>query len=683
MTISVAEFALKVSSLEIASDNACYRPPSWPPPKNWVVSVDTQGNPLSLWGDAYWDFSAWAGRLLKLDFAGGRHGRSSPPLSPENQHVLRLLTTWVIWGPKGLKAWGTLKTVFIYLRRIVALCESQGILASELNRFPRVMEQIPGLFSKASERGTVLMHLARLQQAKSEIGLSLVDEDGVVCIANAIAKANNKDNDVEQTAYIPPRIWTYQVQRLRECLDDFLKHKNKIEECFWHSIYVYYEKLRLLNPQAVDTSAPFPHINLSYRGKIKKAKDKMVDFPSIAKMFGIEELLRKWVTSAEKESYSVKTLSAYLSLVQFAGLAYIANFTLQRKEEVAELRADCLQWEEDSILGRFAIICGETTKTAPDSDARWPTSPSVDIAITAITGVAKMRTQCASHNPRFGCTDYDKVCPYLMSNSFEPWNGIKSTSYSVRANTRPYLAVIGQYPLLFDEKELTITEEDLVIARMFTPNLNKRGKFKIGNVWPFSYHQLRRTGAVNMFASGLLSDSSIQYIMKHLTLLQTRYYGRNHSRIQFNEEYERVTVSARYDVLAKNIGSLVDDRYASPLGADRKQEIINLLSVKDFKALVKAGRKGEVSFRETRLGGCTKRGHCDYGGIESIARCAGGDGDKPCSDALFDKSKQSSVERQLKAVEERLTNAQPNSPRQKALQAEAQGIRNYLNVVNS
>ncbi|QWE94151.1 hypothetical protein [Cupriavidus sp. EM10] len=159
---------------------------------------------------------------------------------------------------------------------------------------------------------------------------------------------------------------------------------------------------------------------------------------------------------------------------------------------------------------------------------------------------------------------------------------------------------------------------------MFTPNLDKGGKFKVGETWPLAYHQLRRTGGINMFASGLLSDSSIQVIMKHLTLLQTRYYGQNHSRVRFNEDFESLTVTARYEVMARQIEALVKERYVSPLGDGRKREIVvNLVGNKEFNVLVKAGRNGEVSFRETRLGGCTKNGHCDYGGIESIVRCTG------------------------------------------------------------
>ncbi|GAF67954.1 unnamed protein product, partial [marine sediment metagenome] len=239
-------------------------------------------------------------------------------------------------------------------------------------------------------------------------------------------------------------------------------------------------------------------------------------------------------------------------------------------------------------------------------------------------------------------------------------------------------------PRLFDPEQMKITEDDLVIARMFTPNLDKGGKFKVGEIWPLAYHQLRRTGGINMFASGVLSDSSIQVIMKHLTILQTRYYGQNYSRMRFSEDFESQVVAARYEVMARQIETLVSERYLSPLGEERKHEIIvRLIGNRDFKALVKAGRNGEVSFRETRLGGCTKDGHCDYGGIESVVRCTGGDGDKPCRDAVYDRTKQLSVERQLASVEQRIPKTQRGSPREQALQAEANGLRSYLNVIRN
>jgi len=365
-------------------------------------------------------------------------------------------------------------------------------------------------------------------------------------------------------------------------------------------------------------------------------------------------------------------------------MVYIANFTIQRIDEAASLKADCLIWEKDPELGNIAIICGETTKTDPDSDARWPTSPSVQVAIDAMTAVSKLRIRCAAEIPEVNCSEADQANPYLLHGASEPWAPSRRYDYSIRPKLMSYQTLTQRYSRLFDPVQLRVTEEDFSTARLFTPDLDKGGKFKAGEVWPLAYHQLRRTGAVNMFASGILSDSSIQLLLKHKTLMQSIYYGRNHSRLRFNEEVEGMTTEAKYEVMAKQIEALVEDRYVSPTGPQRKQEIVvNLMSTKDFKTLAKAGKIGEVSFRETRLGGCTKRGHCDYGGIESVSRCAGGDGEKPCREAVFDRLKQPSVQRQLGSVELLLQAAQPGSPRERALNADRQSLRNYLDAIRN
>ncbi|MBK3780096.1 hypothetical protein [Paraburkholderia domus] len=601
---------------------------------------------------------------------------------------MRLVATWIIWGPRGSKSWDYLRVCFNLIRRLVVLCEREGIVASNLGRFPKVAEQVAGLYSNKSDRDSVLLALDRLLRAKDQIGFALLDGEGIRRLSKAFAVAGGPDT--EQTAYIPPRIWVYQVSRLRECLDDFLSHKQQVADCFNFCVDAYAHNFGSLQAALVAIGA---HGNLRPFSKQKpragaqNGRQFYGSFEDTARRFGIDIVIRKWALPFGDDAIrSIKSFSAYLTLVQAVGMAYIANFTLQRKDEAGALRADCLMWEEDAVLGRVPIIRGETTKTDPDSDARWPTSPSVELAVEAMTTVAKLRMRCAAANPKVDCREEDQHNPYLLHVPFEPWSAASGdwNPYSTRPNVSPYQALILRYPQLFDPERLRITEDDLAEAKKFTPNLSKRGKFKVGEPWPLAYHQLRRTGAVNMFASGLLSDSSIQMVMKHLTLLQTRYYGQNYTRARLSEDAEAMTVAARYEVMAKQIESLVDDRYVSPLGPQRKLEIVvNLINSRDFKGLVKAGRDGEVSFRETRLGGCTKSGHCDYGGIESISRCAGGDGDKPCRDAIFDRKKEASVRRQLGRTERRLENSQPNSPRASAIQAEANGLRNYLDTIRN
>ncbi|GJH14445.1 hypothetical protein CBA19CS11_36425 [Caballeronia novacaledonica] len=693
MTVVISEMGLNLEESPIEPKHACYRPPSWPPPADWVVSVDEYGNPKSRWGDPYWDFSAWVGRTLRFDFSGGWHNRSAPKLSPKNQHVMRMLATWILWGPMGARSWSNLKKHFDLLRRIAVLCDSEGVVASNLIRHPTLVGRLAALYPNDEEAKTVVRVLDRLLRSDSMIGFILLDEAGIFVLSSATKKPKSRKADNhfdeyagEQTAYIPPRIWVYQVRRLRECLDDFLEHRQQIEDCFRFCVEAYrhnFGSLELAFLHEGDRSRFRPFAKQPENSGKLTGRQFYGPFELIAQRFGIYEVLAKWVLPPQRGTIELTSLTAYLTLVQTAGATYIANFTFQRKEEVAAFRADCLIWEEDPVLGRIPILCGEAIKTDPDSDARWPTSPSVEVAVDAMTAVAKLRIRCAAHNPTVNCSKYDQDNPFLFHNAFEPWASVPREwkAYSTRPKLQSYWYLLQRYPRLFDLDVLKVTEEDLAIARKFTPNLSKDGRFDVGKTWPLAYHELRRTGAINMFASGLLSESSIQVILKHLTLLQTRYYGRNFGRLRFNEEFENQVVSARYEVMGRQMQALVGENYVSPYGEDRKDEIVvSLIGTKDFQALVKAAKNGEVPFRETRLGGCARRGHCDYGGIESIARCSGGDGEKPCRDALYDKRKRRVVQRQLESTEIQVRKVSPDSPRARALKAEIQGFENYLNA---
>lgn len=680
MTASLMEFGFHVNKGFVLAGHPCYRPPHWPPPRDWAVSMGPGDSVLSVWGSAEWNFSHWAGMTLVLDFAGGKH-RCSKPLSHENQDALRLLTTWLIWGTRGAKSWNTVRLHFGYMRRIAVLCEEQDISMRDLARFPRVIKKIAELFLSTRERNDVLLLLDRLFRGVASVGFTQFGQIGLKDLAQGFLELPCADES-EQTAYIPPRIWRYQNERLRVCLEDFLSHSTDVKDCYQFCVDAYiYNYGSLEEAMSVDKAKkgvpPFSS------GEHTTGVKYFGPFAETAASFGIAELIGSWIDLREGEVLDIKQFSGYLTLIQIVAIAYILNFTLQRREEAGDLRTDCLIWESDPLVGSVAIIRGETTKTDPDSDARWPTSPSVEIAVKAASVVARLRMRCAKAMPAMHITSSDIKNPFLHHRATDPWNGWSQgiKPYTVRPKVPSYNDLIKKSSKLFNKEELRITEEDIKVARMFTPNLNKAGKFVVGEPWPFAYHQLRRTGAINMFASGLLSNGSVQVIMKHLTLLQSSYYGRNFSKLRFSEDIEGITNAAKYEVMARQIEALMSERYVSPLGSDRKNEIVvNLVSDKDFKSLIKASKLGQVPFRETRLGGCAKRSHCDYGGIESIARCAGGDGEKPCRDAVFDKEKRASVLRTVEHLEDRLRITKPKSPRESALKNEIQGMRNFLDA---
>lgn len=677
MKVELREFCLKVEAPVVTEAAANYRPATWPPARDWPVVIDKDGTVVSRWGDPVWDLTPWGGTPQLLSFEGGARGRRrSESLDHANADLLRLAMGWLIWGPRGYKNASTIKNRFGSVRAVVTLCSQNGISAAKLMRFPQVLEQLPGRIAPSKWEETIAV-LHRLYDAREVLGFTMLDANALKRLAEIADK-----HDTVQTAYIPPRIWVYQLGRLRECLEDFLAHRHQIEACFRYCVDAYIANFGSLEA-ALAKSKDADKGPFTVGSMRRPGCEYLGPFIETAHSYGISDLLKRWVVGWQETRVSM--FSSYLSLVSFAGLAYIANFTLQRKEEVASLRASCLQWEQDEKLGRVPIICGETTKTDPDADARWVASPSVEMAVEALTAIARLRVTCDAGNPSIRPAASDLLDPYLSSTATEPWGFSLGWArpYDIRVTLDDLKGVMRRYPLLLDEEQLRIAEDDLKIARRLTPNLPV-DEFAVGKVWPLTWHQYRRTGAVNMFASGVISDSSMQQQMKHSSRLMPLYYGRGHTRLRLNEEVEQAVVKAMYESMAHRLKNVVSARFVSPHSAERKDSmVVNLLSSKNVKELTAWAKAGKVSFREHRLGGCMRPGPCEYGGVESVSRCGGGDGGKPCSDVLYDREKELQVRTQLQQVTAEMEQMVKEHPRYTALATERQAMENYLNVISA
>lgn len=333
------------------------------------------------------------------------------------------------------------------------------------------------------------------------------------------------------------------------------------------------------------------------------------------------------------------------------------------------------------------MLRGRTSKTLDDDDARWPTSPSVKVAVDAMTCIARLRMICAEANPDVPSTAEEISNPHLVVRAYEPWGTCGAQEFrkplSVRAQPLSYMQVFDEaYPNLFDLEELRITQADLDIARLVTPTLNS-DIFAIGKIWPLSWHQLRRTGAVNMQASGLVSDASLQYLLKHASRVMSLYYGQGYSRVRLNGKAQAIYIRTMYEILGKEIANLFTDRFISPHGDKRKFEILKMVALKDSRKLTELAALGKVSWRETLLGGCTKRGPCPYGGVDNVAHCGGGDGGTPCADVLYDREKTQTLHQLSQVISSRLLEAPNGSPYRESLEAQQRAVENALNVIES
>lgn len=675
MDSSLNDLRLAIESPFVSPDAPNYRPQSWPPHPDWPIIIDADGNVVSRWRDPIWRLDPWAGKSVTLNFGDSLVKTQGAPINPENADLLRIVTGWWLYGPNGARGYRALKARFDQVRRLFVLCAQERVIASELSHFPRVSDRLPDIV-KASRASEFLALLHELYEQREALGFVLLDRAGLARLASAIPQHESR-----QTPYIPPRIWHYQVTRFRECLDEFLARREPVEECYRFCLNVYRHNLaNVVGNKKPKSCNPFQWPSDGTNGK-KTGRRYYGPFIETAQRFGIADLLERWVDDSGK-MMRVQSLVSYLNLVSRAGLGYLLNFSLMRVEEAWNLRADCLQVESDPLLGNIYLLRGSTTKTLSDANSIWVTSPSVDIAVTAMRIVADLRAECAQMEPGMHTID-EPGKRYLIDYGHEPWVPKKvMRNRSLRPGIPSYANAFAPFSKLFDPEQLRLSPNDLQLARLATPTLSD--EFAVGTIWPLAWHQLRRTGAVNMQASGLVSDASLQYQLKHVTRAMSLYYGQNYSQVRLEEKAHTLYVRTMYETLGRELQQLSSNRFTSPHGEKRKAEIIRFISPTDAKKMIGLAKKGTAAYRPILLGVCTSRDPCPYGGIDNIAHCGGGDSfddSKPCADVLYDSTQRNVVDALEQILDERLAAAEADSPLRASLQAQKRSVENYRHVI--
>jgi len=665
---------LQIDSLLADPEARNFRPPSWPPPADWAPVVDAKGIGQCIYSDSTWVLDVWAGRPMKINFGDGK--TKGARIDPANADIFRICATWFLWGPNGCRAASTFQAKFVVIKPLFITCARQGIVATDLRRFDAVIDQVAASLAPSSYDYAITI-LSELLDASEHLGFTLLDREGLARLAKLAPK-----NHRRQTPYIPPRIWAYQVSRLQECLETYQRHRPQIEACFQFCLDAYATNFGSLknavsSKNGDSSTAPFQNHTWSrytYHGPFKLTADR----------FGVTELIETWVApfTGAKGEIQIPKFSQYLNLVSKAGLAYLINFSLMRVEEAWDLRSDCLIVEKDERFGEFHLLRGETTKTAPDSDARWPVSPSVSLAIDVMRHIASLRMRCAKERDDIGLTSEDQSNPYLVSYQYEPWSRGKHKPYRTRPIPWDYHQFLKYFPQLLDPAQISVRAEDLRIARLMTPSLDEE-LFKIGHPWRMGWHQLRRTGAVNMLSSDAVDESSLQFLLKHQTRLMTLYYGRNHARLALSEETRALFLKTMYQEVARDLRKLSSPEFVSPLGPARKESIVTFIKETEAVSLDKAALEGKVGARRIRAGFCVNQKPCPYGGIESIAHCLGGDSCKGCPDLMLDINQREKVKIYENVIDEQLKIVHLDSPRHRSLQGEKLAIKKFYDIVQA
>ncbi|MCO6055890.1 hypothetical protein NG726_04310 [Pseudomonas sp. MOB-449] len=671
---------LNVETAYASPGDLNFLPDTWPPNPDFPICLAADGLVTARYGDDEWDLSPWAGHIMKLNFGKSKR-KNSGYINPENSAIFKLVVAFWLFGPKPCKEIRTLKNQYENIKQVFLHCTKNGIKATELYKYPKVIESLStSLWPSLSNRLTILLH--NLWDNRGAAGFYILDASGIAKL-QAFIPAHEKS----QTAYIPPRIWLYQINRLKTFLDEFTFHQDSLLACAEYCLEAYAHNAGGLEA-ACSTQLPRnlkPFSSDPNRTNRSSKLNRLGDFSLTAEKFGILELLEKWC--GDIRHLSVASLSQYFSMATRIGKAYILNFTLMRIDEAFSLRSDCLKIERDKITNEdIYLLKGGTTKTVDDDEAYWITAPSSEIAVKVMALVSRFRTKCASYNRNINLSTEDIANPYLEVRPYEPWRrqARHDTNLEIRANEIPYNTFTDRHPTLFDEKELRIQESDLAGALLVTPTLDP-AKFKLGSPWPLAWHQLRRTGAVNMSASGMVGDASIQYQLKHASRSMTRYYGSGfyHLEAGLNQEARAEYVRTMYEMIARNFLSFTSPDFVSPHGSKRKEQIVNFISSNDHKKLVNAAKSGSIVYREILLGACANTNPCPYGGIDYVGRCGGGDGSPACLDLLIDKTKKPTILKLKSILLKRLKEADKDTPLYESIKFQLAATENTLNVIQA
>lgn len=388
--------------------------------------------------------------------------------------------------------------------------------------------------------------------------------------------------------------------------------------------------------------------------------------------------------------YSVNTttsLASALKTMQYRMKLVLHLYTGMRDQEVMRVPYSCMDDEhiseefkdEDSnvvVESRVVKLISTTTKfSGYRQSAAWYAAPEAEKAIKILQliseGLASIYGADVNTSELF-------LNPTVVSN---PTNEISVADLSKKIRKPAWMEALVISEKDFEELQLSDPERDF----------NYDEKFHVGQVWPLASHQLRRSLAFFSASSGFVKLPTLKRQFKHLTEAMTRYYSRNFENIQsifgaYNPETKTFDLPRDHIISACQAGevtNVVDMLMIDMLGStdklygktggyvERQRE-----KLRDGEVLIEDVRqttlkrvdKGELSYRDTLLGGCMKMSKCDSAMLGEMTACL------TCEDGTIKEKK---VDVQIKDLTEHLTHFDKSDGEYQVMAAELASLVKY------
>ncbi|MFM0656216.1 hypothetical protein [Paraburkholderia sediminicola] len=494
----------------------------------------------------------------------------------------------------------------ITLRKLAVHCEDEELTICELLSDPskllRFVHVAPQYFS------IQLISLCRmLARLGTEVtGYSVPGANSLGPLKEVAARFCQS---VGQHPPLPTRIYSQVLSVLAEELSDFQK--------------IAQNYLDLASRCSIDPL--FGRYGNTKKALRRKEGGPIDPMPELLEQYGLTEYFKaKELTSA------IQGLSHGLNRIMTISRLTIQAFSGMRDNEVQGLMYGCL--EERIAQGRtHYVIHGVTTKLnkGKRKEARWITNEEGARAIKVARQITALNHDLFMRGKKNAATNERNV-PLLASITYFKFSGKMPNA---GGNNELMLAgfSVVQHSAYADLRKLLqplIVEEDLAELEQIDLHRAWRSeqKFRLGQAWTFTTHQLRRSLALYAQRSGLVSLPSLRRQLQHIAEAMSRYYAKGSAFAQdfigdykehFAHEWREtqpISSALSYinhalltdDVLFGGHGNWIEHRLRDDNG---EIEVDRERTLKRFK-------KGEIAYQETVLGGCTKTGPCDRRPVE-------------------------------------------------------------------
>lgn len=581
------------------------------PAHDFVLCRDESGNATAVYGDLVWDFNPYrlsANKINRIlfDTVFDESGQEQQALIEEAKHLLYCIIYFAGGGRRGVLSAGTLNQYWVVLRLAIKFCYEQkqkpmvGVLyLQQLFTVPVYLGAFicQSGFSKRVLAG-ILQGLARV--GKLRLGYAVLNP----------ANFEGERSDHKQHPVIPTQIYLKLINLTGDLLDQLHLGVGRFESfiaCFADEYYgITYVRQRCLGVGGKAYWRP--------------------DMAQAIKDHGLTS-----VFVGEFECPHLRSLQRCLSQMQYVVKAVIHLYTGMRDQEVMRIPYDCLS---DQVVRQAVVddqgierdepqsvnVFSTTTKfTGFKKEGTWfapgEVVRAIEVAQAICRGLAKLYK-----------IELDTRCPLFLNPSILGFT--RNRAEVGVANLKD----LGATAL----RRVLIKKEDLEELAQSDPSRDfyNEPAFAVGQPWPLTSHQFRRSLSFYGSSSGFLSLPSLRVQFKHMTIEMARYYSNHYDNLR--------TIFGYYDdkkkdfVLPRNhfafeyqmaipmsvANQLIADLLfnAEPLFGgtgsymEKQKERVKSgeIQIEDVRAETELRVKnGEISYRPTLLGGCSKVGRCD------------------------------------------------------------------------